>query len=39
MDCNEVSWKVATKKAKRVVKIIQIVIVVKQIMVTWNDVA
>jgi len=39
MDCNEVSWKVATEKAKRREKIVQIVIVVKQITVTWNDVA
>ena len=37
MACNEVSWKVATKKIKRGEKIIQIVIVVKQIMVTWPD--
>jgi hypothetical protein len=39
MDCTEVSWKVATKKAKMGEKIIQIVIIVKQITVTWNDVA
>jgi len=39
MDFNEVSWKIATKKANRREKKIQIVIVVKQITVTWNDVA
>lgn len=39
MDCIELSWKITTKKAQRGEKKIKIIIIVKQIMVMWNDMA